>query len=553
MRSVLLGLLATASCAGHLPIPGPTRFAERPPVWRVADRADISRPAKRTYYKGTHAFDNQAVYEVTRALSVPRANRAGDTNALDQVPDSTWFTNRIGRHPLSPEQIRRGPDSGHDPMDYKPWTVVSTKVGGAETGFFIRDRAGVRYVLKFDTPGFPENETGAHLIVQRILWAAGYNVPDDRLVHFSPGELVVDRDSEVADEFGNRRRLSQREVDARLAGVDREKGRPIRALASRFVDGIPVGGFPDHGTRADDPNDRVPHEQLRELRGLQPLAAWLRHADIKEGNTIDAWTADPGRPGVHYLVHYFIDFGKALGNSTLLDRDPKSSYGYGFDWGKSAADLFSLGMRRRQWDCLVLPRLRGVGAFDSEHYDPGRYRPAIPFRPFEDMDRSDGFWGAELIMRFTEADLRAAVDTAQFSDPAAADYVLRTLVARQRKTARYWFARTTPAARFALAPTAGGDRLCFRDEMERYRLAPGEGARYRVRAYDFAGHPIAIDSKVSRGGDPGAWCTAPVKRPGDHHGYTIFAVTKMTRDGELPPVLVHVAGRSPRVVGIERR
>ena len=48
--------------------------------------------------------------------------------------------------------------------------VVSNKVGGTEVGFIIEDRAGVRYVLKSDSPGFPEQETGAHLVVS---WCCG--------------------------------------------------------------------------------------------------------------------------------------------------------------------------------------------------------------------------------------------------------------------------------------------------------------------------------------------------------------------------------------------
>ena len=36
--------------------------------------------------------------------------RAMNVNSLDEVPDSTWFTNRIGRREMSIAEIVRGPD-----------------------------------------------------------------------------------------------------------------------------------------------------------------------------------------------------------------------------------------------------------------------------------------------------------------------------------------------------------------------------------------------------------------------------------------------------------
>ncbi len=37
--------------------------------------------------------------------------RALNVNTVDEVPDSSWFTNRIGRRELSLDEIVRGPDS----------------------------------------------------------------------------------------------------------------------------------------------------------------------------------------------------------------------------------------------------------------------------------------------------------------------------------------------------------------------------------------------------------------------------------------------------------
>ena len=65
-------------------------------------------------------------------LAVDPAGESVNVNALDEVRDSSWFTNRIGRFPMTPEQVRRGPCQG-PPLDpNSTWTVAGAKpkVGG---------------------------------------------------------------------------------------------------------------------------------------------------------------------------------------------------------------------------------------------------------------------------------------------------------------------------------------------------------------------------------------------------------------------------------------
>ena len=40
----------------------------------------------------------------------------------------------------------------------------------------------------------------------------------------------------------------------------------IRATASEFLPGTPMGGFSPSGRRTDDPNDRIAHQHRRSLR-----------------------------------------------------------------------------------------------------------------------------------------------------------------------------------------------------------------------------------------------------------------------------------------------
>jgi hypothetical protein len=77
----------------------------------------------------------------------------------------------------------------------------------------------------------------------------------------------------------------------------------------------------------------------------------------------------------------------------------------------------------------------GVGVFDSKDYDPGHWKPVTPsYLPLLAVDRFDAFWGAKIIMRFTEPQIRAAVSEGKLSDPKAVDYLVRVLIERQRKT-----------------------------------------------------------------------------------------------------------------------
>jgi hypothetical protein len=71
----------------------------------------------------------------------------------------------------------------------------------------------------------------------------------------------------------------------------------------------------------DDPNDRIPHEARRDLRGLLAIDTWLDAVDVTEGQFVDSWVEDPAVKGRHYVVHYAVDFGKSMGAMGDIDHD----------------------------------------------------------------------------------------------------------------------------------------------------------------------------------------------------------------------------------------
>ena len=554
-RALLAAVLALAAgCAHRAPVPG-VRFANAPAALAVDDRRDVPRrPRPRTVLVDLHHLDGYLSL-VTRPLALPRPRRALGVNALDEVPDSTWFTNRIGVRDLSPHEIRTGPGRVGSPEPHRPWTVHGTKIGGAAVGFLISDARGERFLLKLERPGYPEVETGADAIASRLLWAAGFNVPEDHVVYLRPGDLVLAPDAKVKDPFGRARRLDRAELERQLAQVDRGPDGRLRALASRIVDGAHLGGHPGRGVRADDPNDRIPHELRRDLRGAYALFSWLDLADVKEDNTLDLWVADPADPARHYVKHYLIDFGKGLGATAMFSRDPRRGHEYVFDPPALLAALATVGQRPQAWDRRVDPGLRGVGLFEAETYDAGGWKPDTPaYLPFRTADAHDKHWAAKIIIRFTRAQIRAAVLAARFSDPRAIDHVTDTLVARQRATARHWFWRVSPLDRFELAPDGW---LCFDDLMIVHRLAPVAGTtRYTVTARDRRGRLVGAPI-VRRPNATGRACVGPLPLAGDADGYTILRVDTARLDFR-GTTFVHVArapgsrDAAPRVIGVWR-
>jgi hypothetical protein len=545
MRVAALGIASVillAACAsGPAPI-GSLRFQVDEPVWRVNDREPLpAPPQEREYNRALYHTDGFVVRRVTRAMEVRPKLRAADVNSLDEVPDSTWFTNRIGVRELSEDELRAGPNRTPGPFDQLPWTITRGKSGGTAVGFVFEDATGAAFLLKFDEPDRPEMETAAHIIVHRILWACGYNVPEDYVGYVRRDELLLSAKATRKDDTGTKVPLTTEDLDRALARVAREPDGRIRVLASRMLPGKPIGPYAREGTRPDDPNDRIPHERRRSLRGQFSIFSWLNHTDMQEDNTLDMFQDG-------HVVHYLIDFGKALGVMGQGMRWQTVGYTYRLDVGIALRTLLGLGLWERPWEAVDAPPLRGVGLFEAKHYDPGAWRPNSLYWPYEDKDRFDAFWGAKLIMRFSRAQLAAIVDEAQLTDPRAAAYLVDTLVARQRTTARYWFERVAPLDRFAM----DGARLCFDDLLLAYRLDEPV-TRYEVEIYDRAGKPAAAPFYLAPGAG-GRTCTAALRTGRDASAYTIVRLRVLRGDEPMPDVRVHLArvDGALSVIGLRR-
>ncbi len=67
------------------------------------------------------------------------------------------------------------------------------------------------------------------------------------------------------------------------------------------------------------------------------------------------------------------------------------------------------------------------------------------------MRPDDAFWAARLVSRFSNEAIRAIVGAAKYDDPAATEYMTRTLIERRDKVTKVWLNVVNPLIKPALA------------------------------------------------------------------------------------------------------
>jgi hypothetical protein len=369
--------------------------------------------------------------------------RAENVNTLDEVPDSTWFTNRIGRAPMSIEELVRGPNQ-FDTLNVDDWPIVQEKSSGITPGYRVTDPSGHLYQVKFDPPNNPEMASGAEVIGAAIYHALGYNIVQGYIVEVDPARIVISPKATTVDMSGRRRQMRREDVDRIFLRAARLPNGKYRATLSRFADGRPVGYFKYYGTRPDDPNDIHPHEHRRELRGNRVFSAWLNHDDSRGINSLDMLeTAEDRR----YIRHYMFDFGSIMGSGSTVAQVPRAGNEYILEWAPALKTLATLGLYVRPWITVdYWQGARSVGRFEADFFDPVRWRPEYPNPAFDNMRPDDAFWAARLVARFSDEAIRAIVAKGRYSEPGAAEHLATTLIKRRDKVLRAWLTGVNPIA-----------------------------------------------------------------------------------------------------------
>ena len=423
------GIAALVALAALTPAPAWTADAKPP------KETDIS------YYYDI--FEQSIVRPATRMCDpslwvrkvTGQRHEAENVDANDEVRlPSTWWQPRAGFRSVTTAQMLRGPGTGTGPAPGK-WTVTRAKTQGVTPGFFIKDSQGTRYIIKFDTPACPEMATGADVVSSYLFWAAGYNVPHNFVVYFRAESLLIAPDAVATDDKGRKAPMTGVFLDHLLSRVRREPDGRVRGMASLLLSGKPLGPFEYSGRRRDDPEDMIPHQHRRELRGYWTLCAWLGHADSRAPNSLDMWVNDGGRA---FVRHYLIDFGSCLGSGAVAKRSYQTGHEYFIDYGTMARSALTLGLVPAKWEASEDPDLPSIGFIDSKTFDPTNWCPDYPNPAFDERTPRDIRWGARIVSGMTDDMIRAAVEKGRYSDPRATEYLTRVLIERRDKIVKAW-------------------------------------------------------------------------------------------------------------------
>jgi hypothetical protein len=459
----LLGLVIGVIAAAGVSTNGP-RFYDDDPIGREPE----SRSAAQA-----KPLDIGLFYEIGYNLFVtagrqPSNTRAGNVNTIDEVPDSSWFTNRIGTETITPERLARGVNSDTAPVPEK-WVLLREKSAGISPGFTARDANGETWFLQFDQPAYPEGSTAAVAIATKLFWALGYNQVETFITRFDPASVEIDPQATVKRPSGARTPFTRDDISRVLERAARSEDGTYRAAAGRALPGKILGPFRYSGTRSDDPNDLVPHEHRRELRALRVFGAWTNLVDLKAGNTLDMLVEANGRSVVK---HYLQDVGSTFG---MANNPHEWDIGWEHVYEPSASRrrLLTFGFALSPWQTVpYIEEYSSIGRFEGDRFDPAAWRPRTPVQAYIELRADDAFWAARRVMAFTDDLIRAAVNTGEFSDPAAERHLAAVLIKRRDAIGRAYLPAINPVvdprldqagvltfgnaavdARFAAAPT----------------------------------------------------------------------------------------------------
>jgi hypothetical protein len=506
------------------------KFFPDDPIQAVPPPLPVKKPAKQQI---NEAFDFfvQSWNDERRPPSP-----AGAINTIGEVPNSDWFTNRHGFHRMSRNELQLG---GSKKVPVPPFTVTSGKEEGITPGFVMQDSEGKRYFVKCDPHSNPGLASGADVIVSKFLYAIGYNTPKNEILDLKLSDLRLSDTATIALRNGRSRTMTWGDVKDSVKLAAHKKDGSFRVVASLAIEGHGIGPFLFEGTRWDDPNDIVPHEDRRDLRGLYVFSAWLNNTDAKAGNSLDTVVE---QKGIHFIRHYLLDFGSALGSDGDAPKDPRFGYDYMLpsipDQLKRA---FTFGLVPAPWERVHYPYLPSIGNIESQLFDPDDWKPDYPNPAFLSRQPDDDFWAAKIVMAFTDDDIRAIVETAKFSDPAAAEYLITTLAQRRDKILRTFFSKLLPLDHFRIE----NGELLFDDLAVNNGFVPARN--YEVRWYRFDNFTQKTD-----------YITGPSTRLPDEAAQALtasyFSVVISAPSSQLKPATIYLRkDRSEfKLVGVDR-
>ena len=266
------------------------------------------------------------------------------------------------------------------------------KTEGIMPGMRVLDPDGVRYFVKFDSPGYRELATGAEVVATKLFHALGYHVPENYIAYIDREDLVIGEGARQDFDDGRRLPLTERDLDIILSGAAQETRRVLQGHGEQGAS----REHPSEGFGSTAPVQTIPTTWSRmrlveSWRGLRVFSAWLNHVDCKGGNTLD--TIIEGTTGA-VIRHHLIDFGSTLGSAGIMPREAWEGSEYIFDGPDAARRMFNFGLPTRRWMHARYPDLDAVGRFEADAFAPDTWKPRLPNAAFERARPEDLFWAA---------------------------------------------------------------------------------------------------------------------------------------------------------------
>jgi hypothetical protein len=504
-------------------------------------------------------MDNLVFRPFAEVWAVEATREAVNATSIDEVADSAWFTNRIGIRPMSLEELTHGACKPSQVIEHPEdapdgsWVIDHGKDNGASAGFRIKIAGKGKYLLKTDAPGV-ERGTAASAVGAAAYSAVGFYTTCERVVYVKRSVFKLTPGLTVTNNTGETHPFDQAALDKVFNGANK-KGEYLRFSASAWLDGNLIGPFRYEKTRSDDPNDIIPHQDRRELRGGRLLAAWLDHYDAREQNSMDVWFADrkdtpDSSPG--HVIHYYLDTSDTLGSEWDWPQiSRRLGHSYVFDWGDAGRDFITLGIPLRPWDRVAyVPGHELFAYFDAKNFVPEEWKNEYPNPSFSRMTERDGAWMARILAHFTPEMVSALAAMGKFSDPSNTTYLAEVLEGRLEKILERYLTRLSPLGEVHIDNDGA---LCATDLAAKRHVRP-EGA-FRYTAEDLSRRPLS----VQRGAEAGVCVTVPHVAPDggppdtDSTRYVRVSIRNEVASG---PLVAHLYDLGPergfRLAGIQR-
>ncbi len=490
--------LGASACASQ-----PRLFPLRDPLWKDTDLRSVTVPCRAAptpkepghiscapkEYVSSFAWDaadNTLFRPLSRVFAVDPGGEAANANSVDEVPDSAWFTSRLGKHPITEEELARGACAPDVILDAEgaaegAWLVDQGKGNGASPGFRIRVPGKGKYLIKTDSKEQPERPSAGSIIGSAVYHVTGFNTSCEQIIYVKASVFKLKPGLKFADNSGIEKPFDEAALKHVLEQTTR-RGDLIRLQASAWLPGQLVGPFSYAGTRKDDPNDIIPHEDRRDLRGGRLIAAWLDHFDAREQNSMDTWIADDkdheeSSPG--HVRHYYLDTSDTLGSEWDWDGiSRRLGHSYLLDFQDIGVDLVTLGVLPRPW--FRVERKKGAelfGYFDVKEFEPALWKNEYPNPTFSRMSELDGAWATRILARFTPGMVKTLATMGKFADPTHTEYLGQVLQGRLDKILARYLTRLSPIADVRVD---GGNRLCGLDLARLRAVAPDDRFQYHA-------------------------------------------------------------------------